>query len=275
MKQLEKERKGHKAVIEALDREKMRDEKLMIAKRKHEDYMNKYFSQEATKKSEATVDTGAKNGDEMEIDDLNAPNPGDQLLLDSDEVSEVSEVSDLETAIGGAARPLSSYKDTEYLDTWTIVVPAVEYKTEPGWRTIHPDGHIEFNKFSLLHDIRMELKRLCKLMTGMSKWDYSQFHTVCFEEMGSKNLSKSEIIEHMKSTDEFNLAGGKTHCHILMEYYGNDKRGTPFRCAKAFENWLSGRGWNLYHSTILDYSLRYYLKASRERQQSYLMCSMY
>lgn len=275
-RQLERTRKQARQAEEAAIREKMRDEKLTIAKMRHEELMKKHFEKEMSKQTTVEHNEDENSVCGTDVDELLQHNPHHRILQDSDDVSDVSDISELETIIGGAHRPLQSFKDSDYLDTWTIVVPASSYKTEPRWRSFDSStNRVQFDKFKLLHDFRLDLKRFCKLMHGYVKWNFDDFHTICFEEMTSQKMTQDQLLDFSPNSDEFALSGGKMHCHILIEYYGNNKRGTQFRYAQELERWLGTRNWHLYHSTIMDTSLRYFLKASREKQQGYLMTAMY
>ena len=121
---MERNRKQARKSEEDAAREKIRDERLAIAKLKHEKLMQKHFEKEMNEKPGVKDQPIENTPDENEADDILQYNPGNQILQDSDDVSDVSDISELETITGGAHRPLKSFQDADYIDTWTVVVPA-------------------------------------------------------------------------------------------------------------------------------------------------------
>ena len=267
--------KNQRAMDTAL-KETIRREKLQLAKLKHDQKMNEWFEQQKKNESKNNKKKPAKTETNEEGEEAFFAAHPDDMLLSDDEISLASEISEeLEIGTGGATKPIWSLPSDTFISTWTYVVPAAVYHASVAWRSVNENGDCEFDKEKCHKSFRKLLRNFCRRMKWHVCWQLGDLHSACFEESSSKAIKVSDLKPFTNQRSTMGSDNGLNHCHILVQYEGNSKRGTMVRIVDRLTQYLNDHDFLCYGYTIYDDSLPRPLHASREKQQTYLLTCQY
>lgn len=255
---------------------KLREEKYSLKKAEHDQKMKKFFLKETNDVVQNDSDKNTMSAEHGEVEMMVAEHPDDILEAYREGDSDVSEegIVDLTIGMGGAFKELKTVADSTYISTWTIVLTASIYQSNPRWRTIE-NGKVKFDKGLCHADWRRDIKRFCRRMKVRYAWDFDDIESCLFEEDVGVSIDESELKEFSTDREIYGRGGGRIHGHILMQYNGNRRRGCQVQIVKRLESYMREVGWAGHWSTVYDEQNPRPLHHSRERQQSYVMISQY
>ena len=266
---------SQKAMEKAI-RDTIRRESLHIAKRKHDLKMQRWLKQE---NKMSLKEKKSDHKDEAKDEEEGWPTAAhpDDMLRSGDEISETDEESEkLALGGGGATKPISALPPDTYISTWTYVVPAAVYHRAVEWRSTVDDGIITFDKEKCHKAFRQHLRSFTKRMRWHVSWQMSDLHSACFEESSANTVRTEDLRNFTNENPQSIPECPLNHCHILVQYEGNSKRGTMCRIIERLTKFLNEeRNFQCYGYTVFDDALPRPLHSSREKQQTYLLTCQY